>query len=497
MAQEINVGIDFGTTNCTVGLLREDGGVSVQGPMPSLGVWSNGEVTFGHDAVQKILSGDPSVYPIRDLKLVLGTDRRVHAGPQQLDPIDLATQLFRDIANRYFPNRIPKTAVIGTPIRFSRDQRKSLRVAAEKIGFERVRLVYEPTAALIGRGGLEKLSGLNHVLIVDWGGGTLDIAVVRVQDDLLREVAVAGDIAHLGGTCLDAELARLLLAQHAGLNEASLASGVFERFKTEVEFEKIEIFEDLEGEQGEIRPWRPRAIDETFRVDPVQVCDVARKFARRAVQQIHQMLLRSGIQGELISHLLFCGGVCKAGVIREEIGSAFPNSLEIATETPQLLTGRGCGYLLSSDFNLELAADFAARQADDSLCILLRRGQSADINRYRTADFLVTDILASEAMFEFGVCQLEDHQQSLMTADSSSFVSLGNMCVRVAQTTYRDGREERVPDIVRVHVAIDENLTVAVHLQSHGGRQGGGATQEFFTGVPLAVRLNNIRERGS
>ncbi len=496
MPQDISVGIDFGTTNCTVGLLREDGAVNVQGPMPSLGAWSNGEVSFGRDAVNKVLSGDPDVYPIRDLKLVLGTERRVHAGPVQLDPAELAADLFSHIGEHCFPGRVPKTAVIGTPVRFSREQRAALLAAARRIRFERVRLVYEPTAALIGRGDLAGLTGLNHVLVVDWGGGTLDIAVVRVQDDLFREVAVAGDIADLGGTCLDAELARLLLAQHGDLNEASVGGGVFDRFKSEVEVEKIGIFEDLDGGESESRPWRSHAVDKTFRLNPAEVFDLAWTFGKRAVRQIQQMLHRSGLQVEQISHLLFCGGVCKAGVIREVITSAFPNSLEITTDTPQQLTGRGCAFLLSGDFQLELAADFAARQADDSLCVLLRRGQQIDLNRYRIADFLVTDILASEALFEFGVCQLEDHQQSIISADSSNFVSLGNMFVSVAQTTQQNGREVRVADIVRAHVGVDENLTVGVHLQSHGGRQGGGSAQEFFRGIPLAIRLNINHESG-
>jgi len=489
MPQDISVGIDFGTTNCTVGLLREDGGVNVQGPFPSLGAWSNGEVSFGREAVDRVLSGDRDVYPIRDLKLVLGTARRVHAGPVQLDAADLTTRLLVHLRDRYFAGRNPRTAVLGTPVRFSRERRSALREAAKRVGFERVRLVYEPTAALIGRGDLSSLRGLNHVLVVDWGGGTLDIAVVRVKDDLFREVAVAGDIDDLGGTRLDAELARRLLAQHPDLAEATLGLGVFDRFKTDVEHEKIGVFEDLDGEDSASRKWRSLAVDKTFQWDPAEVFEVAREFGRRATSQIQRMLHRSGIQVEEISHLLFCGGVCKASVIREVIGAAFPNATEIVTETPQQLTGRGCAFLLKSDFRLELAADFAARQADDSLCVLLRRGQRVDLDRYRTADFLVTDILATEAAFEFGVCQLEDHQQSMISADASNFVALGNMFVAVAQTTRQDGREVRVPDVVRAHVGVDENLTVAVYLKSHGVGKGGGSTQEFFSGIPLAVRV--------
>ena len=487
MKQDISVGIDFGTTNCTVGLLREDGGISVEGPMPSLGAWSNGRVHFGPRAVEQVLSGNPAVYPIRDLKLLLGTEQRVHAGQQQLDAVELAAELFRTIADRYFSERVPNTVVIGTPVRMPREHRQAVREAAHRAGYYTVRLVYEPTAALIGRGDLDFLKGMNHVLVVDWGGGTLDIAVVRVKDNLFREVAVAGDIADLGGTCLDAALARRLLTQHADLNEALFRPGEFDRFKSELEVQKIDILEDFEGEAGETRLWRPETINRTFRIEPEVVYSLAREFAQRAVQQIQTMLQRSGISADRISHLLFCGGVSKAGVVREEITLAFPNAVEIPTETPQQLTGRGCARLLARGFQLELAADFAALQSDSSLCILLRRGQRIELNHYRTADFLVTDILASEAFFDFGICQLEDYQQSLLTVAPASFVSMGGMFVRVAQARVHSGH--RATDMVRVHAGVDENLVVTVHLESHGGGQSGGSAQEFFSGIPLAVRL--------
>lgn len=489
MTRPIRVGIDFGTTNCTVGLLREDGGVSVVGPMPSVGAWSNGTVVFGEDAVGRILSGDPSVYPIRDLKLALGTDRRIHAEAVQLDPVEMATELFRALADRYFPNRIPETAVVGTPVRMSREHRGALRAAATAAGYKNIELVYEPTAALVGRGDLNQLSGLNHVLVVDWGGGTLDIAVVRVHDRVFREVAVGGDIADLGGSRLDAELARQLLAQHADLNEAALAPGIIDRFKTEVEREKIDIFSDLDGELGDVRLFRSYALDRTFRLEPGLVYDVGRQFARRAVGQIKEMLKKSNISLQTVSHLLLCGGGCQAEVIRSEVLAAFPNAIEISTDTPQLLTGRGCSILLATGFHLELGADFASRQADDSLCILLRRGQRLESNRYRTAEFLVTDVLASEAVFEFGVCQLEDYQKSLLAVDSSSFVSMGNVFVRVAAARLSDGN--RAPDVVQVHVGLDENLTVGTFLRSHGGGRNGGSASEFYSGVPLAICLED------
>ena len=486
MPEPIDVGIDFGTTNCTVGLLRGDGRISVDEPVPSLGAWSNGAVIFGEEAVELITSNDTTVLPIRDLKLLLGSDKRLHAGGVQLDPVQQATELLKSLEDRFFSGRLLRRVVIGTPVQMSRNHRASLRDAAKLAGWEQVDLVYEPTAALIGRGNLDSLRGLNHVLVVDWGGGTLDIAVIRVTNGrVFREIAVAGDVSDLGGSFLDSEIARGLLEQHKGLNEASLSRSEFDRFKIQVEHEKIEIFDDWEGVEGEVRRFRFK--EKTFNLEPKDVFKLATEFSEKACAQIFHMLKRSGIKPNQISHLLLCGGTSKAEVIRSTIIKEFPNTIEVTTDTPQRLTGRGCAQMLSSGFTIELAADFATRQADDSLCVVLRRGQRAALNHYRIADFLATDILADEAYFEFGICNLEDEQQNIMMAEKSGFVPLGNMFVRTAKAKQLDGGY--LPDTVRAKFGVDENLTVAVYLNSHGGGKSGGSACEFFSGVPLSVRL--------
>jgi hypothetical protein len=497
MAEYIDAGIDFGTTNCTAGLLRSDGEIVGGEPMPSLGAWSNGKVVFGSEAVKLIQSGDETVFPIRDLKLLLGTEKRLHAGGVTLDPVELATRLFESIEDRFFPGRQLRNAVIGTPVRMSRAHRADLRKAAINAGWEKVDLVYEPTAALIGQGDLDSLQGLNYVLVVDWGGGTLDIAVVRVNGGVFREVAVAGDIADLGGSFLDAEIARSLLEQHPGLNESSFSPSDFDRFKFQVEQEKIDVFEDYEGENGDVRrfPFYIQAARKNFRIEPKRLYKLATEFSQKACEQILIMLKRARINPNQISHLLICGGTSKAEVIRQTIKDAFPNTIEIPTETPQRLTGRGCGQMIRDGFTIQLAADFATRQADDSLCVVLRRGQEVALNRYRTADFLVTDILADEAYFEFGICNIEDVQQSMMMAEKSGFVPLGNMFVRTAKAKLAGGTY--LPDTVRANFGVDENLTVAVHLRSHGGGKDGGSCCEFFSGVPLAVSLGRSTKEHS
>src|SRR5436853_612626 len=67
------------------------------------------------------------------------------------------------------------------------------------------------TSGLIGAVDIQELDPRSKVLVIDWGGGTLDFSVVRKEGTLLREIDVDGDAALLGGSQLDRALSELVL----------------------------------------------------------------------------------------------------------------------------------------------------------------------------------------------------------------------------------------------------------------------------------------------
>ena len=91
----MKLGIDFGTTNCTVGHLRKEGGRAIQPLVPSIAVWHNGDLQFGAEAREILRSDRRDVYPIRDLKLLLGRDEKLVFGQTVIDPEDVAAEFFK------------------------------------------------------------------------------------------------------------------------------------------------------------------------------------------------------------------------------------------------------------------------------------------------------------------------------------------------------------------------------------------------------------------
>ncbi len=185
-------------------------------PIPSIAAWSNGTLVFGNEARKLIRSQRTDIYPIRDLKLLLGGNERITVGRGTLDPEDVAAELLRFLIGRVGGGEV-ESAVIGTPVRVSIHQRQATRRAAAKAGILEVSFVYEPTAALIGAQRFTNADARGMTLVIDWGGGTLDIAAIRTDGTRYEEIAVGGDIKALGGTKIDEEItARLLRASGKG-----------------------------------------------------------------------------------------------------------------------------------------------------------------------------------------------------------------------------------------------------------------------------------------
>ncbi|CAD5214020.1 unnamed protein product [Bursaphelenchus xylophilus] len=90
-----------------------------------------------------------------------------------------------------------KNLVISVPAEFAASQRNKTREAAEKAGFNVWRVISEPTAAALAYG-LDKKNGVTFVIVVDLGGGTMDVSVLMLQGGMFVTQSLAGN-NRLGG----------------------------------------------------------------------------------------------------------------------------------------------------------------------------------------------------------------------------------------------------------------------------------------------------------
>ena len=230
MATNPIVGIDLGTTNSLVAYMQGDSPVVIPGEdglnlVPSVVALDEKNQSIVGNAARKYLIETPerAVYSVKrlmgrgvedirdELKLFPfrladdiqpGEVLRIKVGERTYTPPEISAHVLRQLkrnAERFFAAPVTK-AVITVPAYFNDAQRQATKDAGRIAGLDVLRLVNEPTAASLAYGLDKKKNGI--VAVYDFGGGTFDISILKLQDGIFEVIATNGD-THLGGDDID------------------------------------------------------------------------------------------------------------------------------------------------------------------------------------------------------------------------------------------------------------------------------------------------------
>jgi molecular chaperone DnaK len=208
-------GIDFGTTNSgAVGFQRGElrcFGHDAKQPLPSVIAINRltGQVrAIGREAYDRREELREHCEIISSVKSHLGDDSRHWIiGPETWTPERVTTEILHEL-RRKVTSALTKgqqfdTAVCSIPVGFAPRKRQALRRAAAAAGIQVKSFISEPTAAVCRHFSAMRRSPT--VAVFDWGGGTLDISVVRIKEREVQELATFG--VPLGGEDLDQKIA--------------------------------------------------------------------------------------------------------------------------------------------------------------------------------------------------------------------------------------------------------------------------------------------------
>src|SRR5579872_4977931 len=234
------VGIDLGTTNSLVAFMDLTGPRIIPGAdgdqlVPSVvSIQPSGEVVVGNPARELLLTQpERTVYSAKRLmgrgledvqeelklfpfRLAPGSESVIHLklGDRTYTPPEISAFVLRQLkqnAEAYFGVPVSK-AVITVPAYFNDAQRQATKDAGRIAGLEVLRLVNEPTAASLAYGLDKRKNGI--VAVYDFGGGTFDISILKLQDGIFEVLATNGD-THLGGDDIDILLLKIALEDAA------------------------------------------------------------------------------------------------------------------------------------------------------------------------------------------------------------------------------------------------------------------------------------------
>ena len=262
------IGIDLGTTNSVVAIMEggepkvipnEEGGRTT----PSVVAWDRkGEILVGQVARrQAVTNPENTVYSIkrfmgRRFDEVADERKRIpyriiegkNGGPEvSIDGKGWSApevsakvlQKLKRAAEKYLGESVTE-AVITVPAYFNDAQRQATKDAGRIAGLEVKRIVNEPTAAALAYGLDKKTDEL--VAVFDLGGGTFDISVLEVGENVVEVISTNGD-THLGGDDFDQRVIDYLMAEFKKDSGLDISNDrmVLQRLKEAAERAKIEL----------------------------------------------------------------------------------------------------------------------------------------------------------------------------------------------------------------------------------------------------------------
>ena len=236
------IGIDLGTTNSLACVYRNSRAELIPNELgeyktsSAVSVLEDGSVLVGAAAKERLISHPEST--AAGFKVWMGTDRITTLGALSFKPEELSALVLRQLlqdAQRYLGEPVEE-AVISVPAYFNDDQRCATKLAAQLAGLTVKRLINEPSAAALCH--RHAISGGDcRMMIVDFGGGTLDVSIVDCFENIIEITAIAGD-NHLGGDDIDQVIVEHF-CQENGLSLPALSPGARASLFRQAETAKI------------------------------------------------------------------------------------------------------------------------------------------------------------------------------------------------------------------------------------------------------------------
>jgi Fe-S protein assembly chaperone HscA len=351
------VGIDLGTTNSLVAYMEGSEPVVIPGVdgsnlVPSIvaldvvdpaAEHARPTVTVGNSARRALIENpERAIYSVKrlmgrgledvqdELKLFpfhlaedieAGEVLRIQLGDKTFTPSEISAYILRQLkrnAERYFGAPVTR-AVITVPAYFNDAQRQATRDAGRMAGLDVLRLVNEPTAAALAYGLDRAKEGL--IAVYDFGGGTFDISILKLNDGIFEVIATNGD-THLGGDDID----NLLLA--VALDEIGNEHGI-----------------DLRRQPDAIQALRKAVIEAkiTLSSEPAAKLDIelpgGARYQREIPREVYEQLIQpvlartaapckqaladAGITPSQIEELVLVGGSTRIPAVRVLVDQLF------------------------------------------------------------------------------------------------------------------------------------------------------------------------------
>lgn len=240
------IGIDLGTTNSCVAVIAGDTPTVITSKegyrtTPSVVAFTKSKELIVGDAAkrQAAVNSDRTIFSI---KRHMGTDYRKKIDGKYYTPQEISAFILMKLKEdaEDFLGQPVTDAVVTVPAYFTDAQRQATKDAGKIAGLNILRIINEPTSAALAYGLDNGMA--QKVLVYDLGGGTFDVSVIDIGDNVIEVLATSGD-NHLGGDDFDERIVNYLVEQFKISDGINLSKDVsaMQRLREEAEKAKKEL----------------------------------------------------------------------------------------------------------------------------------------------------------------------------------------------------------------------------------------------------------------
>lgn len=340
---KIDYGIDLGTTNSSICRMEKGKPVVINTDgqsyiMPScVFIDKMGSIRVGVEAYSKmnddkcraLKSGKVDSNTYIEFKRTMGTDTKYHCSNAGRDYTseELSAEVLKKLKT-FVTDEVFRSVVITVPAKFTVGQKTATIEAAKMAGFDHCELLQEPIAASFAYGlSSEQKNGI--WMVFDFGGGTFDAALLKVEDGIMQVFDTAGN-NYLGGKDLDSAIVENIIIPYLKKNYSidgfladkeknAVLRGAMKTYaedaKNQLSFsDSYKIDSDLrdlgEDEDG-------KKIELYLPVTQQQVFDVMRPLFQKAIDICKELLKRNNLKGADLNKLILVGGPTHSPLIRQ------------------------------------------------------------------------------------------------------------------------------------------------------------------------------------
>ena len=368
---KIIYGIDLGTTNSAIA--RFENGTAIIKKSPTQGdttpscvtINPKGRLQVGEKAYLQ-LGRDWALSYVKEgykrntfveFKRIMGTDETMYSYNLEksgqnpyLTPEQLSAEVLKTLRSYILDDEV-KEAVITVPALFNNNQKDATKRAAELAGFDHFELIQEPIAASVAYGLASKMKNAYWV-VFDFGGGTFDAALMRIEDGIMKAIDTAGN-NHLGGKDIDTAIVEQIfipyLSREYEISECSKNSAFSSMWKSKAEEAKIALsFQDTVPVQTDLGDdFGCDDAGTAFELDMVISQDdlesVAAPIFQKAIDITIKLIQRNNLTGKDLGALILVGGPTHSPILRRMLREQITPNVDTSIDP---MTAVACGASL-------------------------------------------------------------------------------------------------------------------------------------------------------